>query len=119
MSRIHEIVTDLQACPGVKGALVLTQDGLVAASALREEAAGETLAGMASWLAMTAGKVLREGGMGGMSRLWVHATHGKAVLVDLGKSCLVVMLDQFADPERTTPEIDDAVLRIRRASRLG
>jgi predicted regulator of Ras-like GTPase activity (Roadblock/LC7/MglB family) len=118
MSRIHDALTDLRGVPGVKGAAVLTQDGLVAAASLENAASAETLAGIASWLLMTTVKILRDGGMGGMHRLVVQATHGKAVLIDLQESCLVVMLDQFTDADQAAAEIDEAALRIRRASRV-
>lgn len=119
MSKIHDAVIDLRKTPGVKGAAVLTLDGLVAAAALDPAMPSEALAGLASYMLMSTNKCLAEGGMGGCARMTLHATHGKALFVDLTDSYLVVMFDQFTDITGARKEIDDAAIRIRRASRLS
>ena len=62
---------------------------------------------------------LGEGNMGGCTQLTVHATHGKAVFLDLTDSFLVVLFDQFADIAGAQKQVQDAAARIRRASRLA
>jgi predicted regulator of Ras-like GTPase activity (Roadblock/LC7/MglB family) len=119
MSKIHDAVAEVRRAPGVKGAAVLTLDGLVAAASLDETLSGEALAGLASYLLMSTNKCLGEGSMGTCARLTLHATHGKAIFVDLGDSTLVVVFDQFSDVDAARKEIDDAAQRIRRASRLA
>lgn len=119
MSKIHEAVAELRTAPGVKGVAVLTLDGLVAAAALDEMAGADALAGLASYLLMSTNKCLVEGGMGGCGRMTLHATHGKAIFVDLTDAYLVVMFDQFTDVAQARKEIDDAATCIRRASRLS
>jgi predicted regulator of Ras-like GTPase activity (Roadblock/LC7/MglB family) len=118
MSKIHEAVGDLRRVSGVKGAAVVTTDGLIAASALEAGLGTDVVAGLASYLMMTTNKSLGEGSLGGCARLSLHATHGKAILVDLTDSYLVVLFDQFADPSSARKEIDEAAVRIRLASRL-
>ena len=49
----------------------------------------------------------------------LNATHGKAVFVQLEDSYLVVLFDQFAEIEQADREVDEAVARIRRATRLA
>lgn len=119
MSKIHDAVHELRRAPGVKGAAVLTTDGLVAAASLAEGIAIDVLAGLTSYLLMTTNRCLAEGSLGSCTQVTVHATHGKAVCVDLGDSHLVVLFDQFADVADALPEVQDASLRIRRASRLS
>lgn len=119
MSKIHDAVAELRRAPGVKGAALLTLDGLVAAASLDESTGADALAGLASYLLMSTNKCLAEGGMGGVGRMTVHATHGKATFVDLTDSYLVVMFDQFTDVSQARKEIDEAAMRIRRASRLA
>ncbi len=119
MSKIHDAVAELRQAKGVKGVAVLTLDGLVAAASLDEAMASEALAGLASYLLMSTNKCLAEGNMGGCGRMTLHATHGKAVFVDLTDSYLVVMFDQFTDVATTRKEIDEAAMRIRRASRMS
>lgn len=119
MSKIHDAVVELRRTPGVKGAAVLTLDGLVAAASLDSTLGADALAGLASYMLMSANKCLAEGGLGAAARLTLHATHGKAVFVDLTDSYLVVMFDQFTDVTQARKEIDDAAIRIRRASRMS
>jgi predicted regulator of Ras-like GTPase activity (Roadblock/LC7/MglB family) len=119
MSKIHDAVAELRRAPGVKGAAVLTLDGLVAAASLDDAVGSEALAGLSSYLLMSTNKCLTEGGMGACGRLTLTATHGKAVFVDMTDSYLVVMFDQFTDVAMARKEIDDAAVRIRRASRLS
>lgn len=119
MNKIHEVVTELHQTPGVKGAAVVTMDGLIAASALDASIVADVIAGMTSHLMMTANKSLGEGGLGGCGRLTLTATHGKVVFVDLTESCLVVLFDQFTDPASVSKDIDAAAARIRRSARLS
>lgn len=119
MSKIHDAVVELRRAPGVKGAAVLTVDGLMAAASLDESLGSDVIAGLASYLLMTTNKSLAEGGMGACSQMTLHATHGKAVFLDLQDSFLVVMFDQFADIADAQKQVQDAATRIRRASRLA
>ena len=119
MSKIHEAVAQVRRLPSVRGVAVLTFDGLVAASALEADQSTEVIAGLASYLLMTTNRSLGEGSLGRCQQLTLHATNGKAVLVDAGDSCLVVLFDQFAEIGPAQPGIDDAVTRIRAASKLS
>lgn len=119
MSKIQDAVAELRHAPGVKGAAVVTDDGLVAASSLATGLDPEVISGLSSYLMMTTNRSLVEGSYGKCSKLLLNATHGKAVLVQLDDSYLVVLFDQFAEIEQADREVDDAVARIRRASRLA
>jgi predicted regulator of Ras-like GTPase activity (Roadblock/LC7/MglB family) len=119
MSKIHDAVEDLRRAPGVKGVALLTPDGLVAAASLDSTLASDVVAGLASYLMMTTNRCLEEGGLARCGQMTVHATHGKTVFLDLDDSWLVVMFDQFADVADASQEVQDAALRIRRASRLA
>lgn len=119
MSKIHDAVVELRRAPGVRGAAVLTTDGLTAAASLDSSLSGDVLAGLASYLLMTTNRSLEEGGMGRCQQTTLHATHGKAVFVDLTDSFLVVLFDQFAEVGHAQRQVQDAASRIRRASRLA
>jgi predicted regulator of Ras-like GTPase activity (Roadblock/LC7/MglB family) len=118
MSHIQDVVTELKRAPGVRGAALLTSDGLVAASALATGLDADVIAGLASYMMMATARSLREGGYGACTRLVLNATHGKAVLVELEDSYLVVLFDQFAEVEQAEAEVDEAVERIQQASRV-
>ena len=119
MSKIHDAIVELRHAPGVKGAAVITSDGLVAAASLATGLEAEVVSGLASYLMMTTNRSLNEGGYGPCTKLLLNATHGKAVFVELDDSYLVVLFDQFAEIGQADREVEDAVGRIRRASRLA
>lgn len=119
MSSIQESLNELRRAPGVKGCVLLTDDGLIVAEALGNKFREDVIAGLASYLVMTTDKVLTEGGIQRFDQFTVHAAHGKAVFVDLDGSFLVVLLDQFADLEASRPEIQGAAQRLRRSARMS
>ena len=118
MSKIKDTLQELRRTAGVKGAALLTTDGLVAAEALDERFPSDVVAGLASYLLMTTNRSLEEGGLGSCSQFVLHATHGRAVFVALDDSYLVVLFDQFADVDAARTEVQEAVQRIRRSTRM-
>jgi predicted regulator of Ras-like GTPase activity (Roadblock/LC7/MglB family) len=118
-SPIQESLAELRHAPGIKGAALVTADGLIAASSLDARFRDDVVAGLTSFLIMTTGKALREVGMPTFTQFALHATHGKTVVVDLDGSYLVVLLDQFADIDRCRDEIQGATQRLRRSSRMS
>ncbi len=119
MSKIKDTLVELRRTAGIKGVALLTADGLVAAEVLDERFPSDVVAGLSSYLLMTANRSLEEGGLGSCSQFVLHATHGRAVFVALEGSYLVVLFDQFADVESARTEIQDAVQQIRRTARLA
>ncbi|MFT4841152.1 MAG: putative regulator of Ras-like GTPase activity (Roadblock/LC7/MglB family) [Planctomycetota bacterium] len=119
MSKIHDAIVELRHAPGVKGAAVVTNDGLVAASSLATGIDPDVISGLSSYLMMTTNRSLTEGSYGACTKLLLNATHGKAVLVQLDESYLVVLFDQFAEIAQADREVDETVARIRRASKLA
>ena len=53
MNAIQETLVDLRRAPGVKGAALVTSDGLMVGSALDEGAREDVIAGLTSFLLMT------------------------------------------------------------------
>jgi predicted regulator of Ras-like GTPase activity (Roadblock/LC7/MglB family) len=118
MSRIHDAVVELHRLPGVRGAAVITDDGLIAASSLDDNQSSDVLAGRSCYLVMTTNRCHEEGGRRPSARMALHATHGKATFTKLEDACLVVLYDQFADPAQSDREVQEAAGRIRRTSRI-
>ena len=119
MSKSTDIIVELRRAPGVKGAAVVTGDGLVASASLATGLDAEVVAGLASYLMMATNRSLAEGGLPAAKKLVLNATHGKAAFVRLDDSYLVVLFDQFAEVSQADREVDHAATRIRRASRLA
>lgn len=118
MSKIHEALTGLRSTPGVKGVALLTSDGLVAAASLDQGCNDEALAGLASYLMTSTNRALQEGAMGPCTRVTIQASNGKAQIVEMPESSLVVLFDQFADVGAARRPVDEAVARIRRLASI-
>lgn len=119
MSRILDTLTELRRAPGIKGAALITNDGLVAASSLDSSFREDVLAGLSSFLLMTTARCLDDGRLGKLDEFVLHATNGKATFQDIEGSFLVVLLDQFADLAGCRAEIQTAAQQLRRSSKLG
>lgn len=119
MSSIQDSLNDLRRADGVKACMLVTSDGLVVAESMGNKFREDIMAGLASYLGMTTNKALTEGGLERFDTFTLHAAHGKSVVVDLGESLLVVMLDQFADLETSRGEIQGTAQRLRRSSKLS
>jgi len=119
MTKMQLALAELRRSQGVKGAAIVTTDGLVAAADLDERFQGEVIAGLSSYLLMTTNRSLNESGIGGCSRFVLHATHGKAIFIPMNDAFLVVVCDQFADFASTQQEVDGIARRLRALARLG
>lgn len=119
MSKIQDALAELHRTPGVKGAALVTNDGLLAAQSLDERFTSDVVAGLSSYLMMTTNRCLDEGQLGKAAQVVLHASNGKAILTSLDDSCLVVLFDQFADPAQAKREVQEAAQRIRRLSRIA
>lgn len=119
MSDIQELLGELRRVQGVLGTAVLTSDGMCAASDLDERFDENAIAGLVSFLVSTSNRALSEMSSGSRcSRVSMHTTHGKLIVADCDGANLVVITDQFSDLEPITHEVDDALRRLRRVSRI-
>ncbi|GAB4164148.1 MAG: hypothetical protein Fur0037_29400 [Planctomycetota bacterium] len=116
MNKIQQILSDLCRAPGISEAALVTRDGLMAASALRDPGREETVAGLTSFLMMTTLRYLRETGMEDFTGFTLHATHGKAMFIDIDGAYLVALMDQFADPGVCRAPIASATAMLRKCS---
>ncbi|HLU40294.1 MAG TPA: roadblock/LC7 domain-containing protein [Planctomycetota bacterium] len=119
MTAIQDILDALREVPGIKGAALVTPDGIVIGSSLSATLNTDVVAGLASFLITTTRRSLREGGLGKFTRFVLQATNGKVMLIDLGDSFLVVHTDQFARLESSRVEVEEAAREIQRASRVN
>lgn len=119
MSGIQDILDSLREVPGIKGAALVTPDGIVVASALSATLNSDVVAGLASFLISTTRRSLEEGNLGTFTRFVMQATNGKILLMDLGESFLIVHTDQFARLESSRMEVEEAARELQRASRVN
>ncbi|MBN2492140.1 MAG: roadblock/LC7 domain-containing protein [Planctomycetes bacterium] len=115
---MQDVLDKLNQEMGVRGSLVVTDDGVVAAASLVREEDRDLLGALATDISLKVRSALREGGLEGHSRLVLDAEYGRIVLYDLEVASLVVVLDRTINADATMIEIESAASRIRRLGRL-
>ena len=113
---IQDMLGELCGVSGVRGAAVLTEEGIMVASVLRQRFSEDVVAGLASFLIMTTRKSL--GDSRRFRRFTMHSTNGKLILDEVDGAFLVTIVDQFAELEAILAEIDDTSRRLRRIQKI-
>jgi predicted regulator of Ras-like GTPase activity (Roadblock/LC7/MglB family) len=113
MNTIKDLLTELRGEEGVRGAAVVTLDGLLAAGDLDERFDPAAVAGLSSYLQTTTARTLREAGFGTCDAIVVQASHGKAIFVQMADAVLLVLCDQFADLPAARTAATRAAARMR------
>jgi len=115
---VQDVLDKLNQEMGVRGSLVVTDDGVVAAASLVREEDRDLLGALATDISLKVKSSLRDGGLEGHSRLVLDAEYGRIVLYDLDVASLVVVLDRTINADATMIEIESAASKIRRLGRL-
>jgi len=115
---VQDVLDKLNQEMGVRGSLVVTDDGVVAAASLVREEDRDLLGALATDISLKIKSSLREGGLEGHNRLVLDAEYGRIVLYDLDVASLVVVLDRTINADATMIEIQSAASKIRRIGRL-
>lgn len=115
---MRDVLDRLNQEMGVRGSLVVTDDGVVAAASMVREEDRDLLGALATDISLKVKSALREGGLEGHRRLVLDAEYGRIVLYDLDVASLVVVLDRTINAEATMIEIESAAARVKRLGRL-
>ena len=115
---MRDVLDRLNQEMGVRGSLVVTDDGVVAAASMVREEDRDLLGALATDISLKLKSALREGGLEGHKRLVLDAEYGRIVLYDLDVASLVVVLDRTINAEATMIEIESAAARVKRLGRL-
>lgn len=115
---MKRILTELTAKVGVRGAAVVTRDGMVAASVLDGSVDEEAVAAIGSYLVKNTVRVLAEVKMEDVERVVIVGTRGKIIVVDAGFAFLMVVIDHTINLDVTMLDVAAAAYRLRKASRL-
>jgi predicted regulator of Ras-like GTPase activity (Roadblock/LC7/MglB family) len=111
---MDEILEELNERVGIKGSLVVTEDGIIITSAFRTPSDEERVAALAHAIISSSKTALLRGGLRGFSRCELTADYGKVIILDLGVSFLVVVTDRKVDFASAIVDIQSAAKRIRR-----
>ncbi len=113
MADMITILEELNKEIGVIGSLVVTQDGIVVASALGPDLDDDTVAALASNAIIAAKKAMAQLGDNNCYRFILTAVHGKMVFEDIGIAYLVVVTHQNIPLGQTQIAIKGAAYKIR------
>ena len=115
---MRQILTELTQKVGVRGAAVVTRDGMVAASALTADTDEDALAAIGASLVLDTIKALANVRMEDVERVVIVGTRGKIILVDAHFAFLVVVTDHTIRLDVTMLDIAGAAYKLRKASRM-
>lgn len=96
MSRIDELNNVLRRLqsnsPGIEGSALISEDGLLLASALSAGMDESRIAGMTATLLNLGGRAARELGRGGLEEVIVRGDHGYAVVLNAAHGTLLLCI---------------------------
>ena len=115
---MNEILSELNQEVGVKGSMVVTQDGIVVASELSPGLSADVVAAVASSAIQSINQSLNKIGQPNLSKFVLEAGFGKIVFIDIGIAYLVVILDQRINMDVTLIAISGAAYRIRQMGQI-
>lgn len=110
---MKEVLTQLNTEVGVKGSILLTDDGLVMAAEVAGTLDQDTVAANASSTLMAVKRALKNVTIDGFSRFICNARFGKMVFVETGEMYLVVVLDKSINLDYTMLSVASAAKRIK------
>lgn len=110
---MRSVLTSLADVPGVRGSLVVTQDGMVVDSLIGKSLREEVVGAMAASLILGTRRSLEMAGRPAFESLTVVSSHGKLVVADTGTAFLVVILDRSIDLGHAELEIRSAVRKVK------
>lgn len=115
---MREVIQQLKSRVGVRGALVLTRDGVVVAADLCDGLQPDSVAALVSASVRQTDLAAGELGLGRAERITLTASFGRLVFVPLDELVLVVVTEPNLDLDLTLLEIAGPARRIRELSRL-
>lgn len=109
---MREVISQLTDRVGVRGALVMTGDGVLVAACLGPELEEEPVAALAAEVSARAARACLALGLGSARRIILSALFGRLVLVPLDELVLVVVTEPGLALDRTFLEIEGPAQRI-------
>ncbi len=116
---MHETLKELNQAVGVKGSMLVADDGMVILSALGTDLEEEVVGAMGTAIVRSTGKALAAMGSAGFSRFVLAAEYGKIVIMDTGGTFLLVVTDKEINLDITMLEIASAVHKIAAKSKIS
>ncbi len=110
---MRSVLKALADVPGVRGSMVVTQDGMVVNSLLGRNLREDVVAAMAASLILGTKKAMERASLPAYEQFSIVSTHGKMIVADTGSAFLVVLLDRNIDLGHAELEIRSAVRKVK------
>ena len=115
---MRTILGELNETISGRGSIVLSRDGLLIASDVREGIDVERLSALGAAIVREIGRSLRDAGLDSFTQVEVAAEQGKVILVEAGPTYLLVLLGARLEIGPGSIEIRSAAHRIEREAEL-
>ncbi len=116
---IERTLRIVNKCPGVKGSLLMTTEGIIISSEISEEYKDDLLAAISSSICLTIKNSLKAMNQIGFSRYIITCTGGKLFLINLGKKAiLLVLTDLDIDIEQMNIVLFDVTNMLKKSGRI-
>jgi hypothetical protein len=115
---LKSVLKSLCGSKGVRGALIITKDGMVIDSNVGEQYSAETLGAFMSQIAVTITNSLQGLGVKEFTRYVMQSSQMKVYIVDLGKSALIALADVDADAGEMNVALFQAANTIKKTGRI-
>ncbi len=102
---------------GVKGSMIVTQDGIVVQAILGEDFDEDVVAAMASNTILSIKRALRKASRTGFERFILTSSYGKMIFLDVERAFLVVVADKNINLEMTLIAVSAAAYKIKTIGR--
>ncbi len=119
MSVLKLVLEKFNDNPGVAGSIVCTRDGILIESRLSERFNDDTISALVSSVGLMLNNVCRSLDYEPFSRYHMFASRGNVIIVDLGKSFFVALLEKTVDSAQINVAIYQAANELKKQAHLG
>lgn len=102
----------------VEGSMLITKDGLIIASSLPEAVSKEKVSAFTSAAAQALTLSIRDLNVGGFTRYTMISNEKRVIIIDLGKSYLVVLTPKDINLANVNVDVFQAANMIKKSGRL-
>ena len=116
---MQEILKKLNEDPGIKGSMIVTEDGLVVQEELGPTLDKEAVSALSANIIITTKRLFDKLGWRPFKRYILSAAYGRMVFYDLEGPFLVVVTDMNIEIDQTLIEISSAARKIQQKKQIS
>lgn len=116
---MKDILKKLEGAVGVLGSLVMTRDGVLASSCVRDPAIADKVAALASSVLRTVERKLPQLGAARVKRITMLGRRGRLLFIPIDEFVLVILADKDTDLEFTLMEVAGLASRLEKRGKIN